>query len=515
MNEDITLKEDSSFEILPIEGDGDFTREHEAVEKDYILIEHMSNSFPSDFYNESFKNMSNNVNLFPRSSTSLLISDVDTNHDLTEIINIDCKETDEDNNQNHELENNSKGQMLIKAVKNPITGNTLPLNYKLVDKSVDNFQPEKESNSCNETLNISNELMNNSSIIENHHQGNLNIGKDDEITEYHPLMNENKRINPYEFRIQIENPQFNSHPNNQANKQQQILNHDGRKCINNEYSAITCKNKRINPSEFKRYDFKQETGSNRIPRLGERRNCSDTVFQIMDNGIQFCSWIQNRKCVQRFVKRAKSSFNSIVNTVELEINQMLGSQNPLRLTIIADAVKLQAIEEAFVEVFRGQIFTTAINIDLDTIPLLPIGNSAGLQAAESKISYARRYKLTSEDAVIVSAVTLLDQAVLQRWQMATVIYLDDPNLKLCLHNITATIPIPNEYVKEAERLTPPNYHLRDKGLALSIEQAIYNLTKLNPKDAQEFLTGINPSITLKSAALVLAGLYKKFLPAYI
>ncbi|GFS60956.1 protein PRRC1-A [Trichonephila clavipes] len=99
--------------------------------------------------------------------------------------------------------------------------------------------------------------------------------------------------------------------------------------------------------------------------------------------------------------------------------------------------------------------------------------------------------------------------------MATVIYLDDPNLKLCLHNITATIPIPNEYVKEAERLTPPNYHLRDKGLALSIEQAIYNLTKLNPKDAQEFLTGINPSITLKSAALVLAGLYKKFLPAYI
>ncbi|GFS60961.1 uncharacterized protein TNCV_2002831 [Trichonephila clavipes] len=90
------------------------------------------------------------------------------------------------------------------------------------------------------------------------------------------------------------------------------------------------------------------------------------------------------------------------------------SQNPLRLTIIADAVKLQAIEEAFVEVFRGQIFTTAINIDLDTIPLLPIGNSAGLEAAESKISYARRYKITSEDAVIVSAVTLLDQAVLQR-----------------------------------------------------------------------------------------------------
>ncbi|GFU11069.1 protein PRRC1-A, partial [Nephila pilipes] len=191
------------------------------------------------------------------------------------------------------------------------------------------------------------------------------------------------------------------------------------------------------------------------------------------------------------------------------------SQNPLRLTIIADATKLQAIEEAFVEVFRGQILTSAVNIDLDSIPKLPVGNSAGLQAAESKISYARNYKVTSENAVVVSTSTLLDQTVLQRWQMATVIYLDDPNLKLCLYNISATIPIPNEYVEEAERQTPPSYHLKEKGLAVSIEQAINNLAKFQPKDAQEFLTGIDPSITLKSAALILAGLYKKFLPTYI
>ncbi|GFS60973.1 uncharacterized protein TNCV_2002891 [Trichonephila clavipes] len=354
---------------------GDFTREHEAVEKDYILIEHMSNSFPSDFYNESFKNLPNNVNLFPRSVTSLVISDVDTNHDLTEVINIDCKETDEDNKQNHEPENNSKGQMLIKAMTNPTT---LPFNYKLVDKSMDNFQPEKESNSCNETLNIANELMNNFSIIENHHQRNLNLGKDDEITEYHPLMNENKQINEYEFRIQIENQQFNSHPNNQANKQQQILKHDSRKCINNEYSAITCKNKRINPSEFKRCDFKQETGSNRIPRLGERIETFIESANEETDSVEINVKLRSLIQLQKNAEELRNNYYAIPNVKDAELTAVDEDLHLLEVRLESLEVRIETILNSSKKSSSGAVMKTNDNFEIKTkIPPLVLPEFSG------------------------------------------------------------------------------------------------------------------------------------------
>ncbi|KAF8794769.1 Phosphatidylinositol like protein [Argiope bruennichi] len=227
------------------------------------------------------------------------------------------------------------------------------------------------------------------------------------------------------------------------------------------------------------------------PEFLRRTSCNRKICQLVDNGIQFCSWLQNRKCVQRFVKKAKASFKSIANTVEVEINQILGSENPLILSIISDGSSAQAIEEAFNEIFRGRVLASVINVDLDTIPALPVGNSAGLQAAGMKINYARQNNLVLDDSVIVSTSILLNQSVSQRWQLSTVLNLDDPNLKLSLHNFTATMPVPNEYVMEAERQTSPNYHLRYYGLAVDIRQAIDAVTKMTSHDAQEFLTGVS------------------------
>ncbi|KFM74485.1 hypothetical protein X975_03868, partial [Stegodyphus mimosarum] len=56
--------------------------------------------------------------------------------------------------------------------------------------------------------------------------------------------------------------------------------------------------------------------------------------------------------------------------------------------------------------------------------------------------------------------------------MTTMLCLEDPNLRLHLHNFTASIPIPNEYVAAAERQTAENYPLRESGLAVNIESAI-------------------------------------------
>ncbi|CAL1289378.1 unnamed protein product, partial [Larinioides sclopetarius] len=104
-----------------------------------------------------------------------------------------------------------------------------------------------------------------------------------------------------------------------------------------------------------------------------------------------------------------------------------------------------------------------------------------------KINYARQCNLVLESSVAISTSVLLYEAVSQRWQMMSVICLDDPNLRLNLHNFTATTPIPNQYVMEAERQTLPNYHLRDYGLAVDIKQAIDAVTKMTSEDAQEFL----------------------------
>ncbi|GIY80362.1 protein PRRC1-A [Caerostris extrusa] len=134
-----------------------------------------------------------------------------------------------------------------------------------------------------------------------------------------------------------------------------------------------------------------------------------------------------------------------------------------------------------------------------------MGHSAGLKAAEIKISYARQSNLILENDVAVSTSVVLSQAVSQRWQMMTIICLDDPNLNLNLHNFTTTIPIPNEYVKEAEQLTSSDYHLRDQGLAVNLEQTIEYMSGIKPRNMEEFLTGVNRYKLLKSATLALAG----------
>ncbi|GIY53095.1 protein PRRC1-A [Caerostris darwini] len=266
--------------------------------------------------------------------------------------------------------------------------------------------------------------------------------------------------------------------------------------------------------ELGRTAYEEQPENDIFTRLFDGRNCNKTISKAVASSVEFCNWFRNRKCVKRFIKRAKASFNSIANTVETEINQILGSEDPLKLTIIADELSSQAIEDAFIEVFRGQITASTMDIDHEKIPVLPMGHSAGLKAAEIKISYARQSNLILENEVAVSTSVVLCQTVSQRWQMMTIICLDDPNLNLNLHNFTTTIPIPNEYVKEAEQLTSSDYHLRDQGLAVNLEQTIEYMSGIKPRNMEEFLTGVNRYKLLKSATLALAGLYKKYKTGY-
>lgn len=103
--------------------------------------------------------------------------------------------------------------------------------------------------------------------------------------------------------------------------------------------------------------------------------------------------------------------------------------------------------------------------------------------------------------------------LLPRWQLCTMLCLEDPNLALHLHNFTSTIPVPNDYMLQAQRLTPNGYPLKDMGLAVSLGQAIG--CTFDNMDLEEKLCGVHHLENLKSAAKILAGMYSQYVNIYV
>lgn len=103
--------------------------------------------------------------------------------------------------------------------------------------------------------------------------------------------------------------------------------------------------------------------------------------------------------------------------------------------------------------------------------------------------------------------------LLRRWQLSTMLCLDDPNLALHLHNFTSTIPVPNDYMLQAQRRTPNDYPFKDTGLAVSLGEAIG--CTIDNTDFEEKLCGVHHLVNLKSAAKILAGMYSKYVNIYV
>lgn len=91
--------------------------------------------------------------------------------------------------------------------------------------------------------------------------------------------------------------------------------------------------------------------------------------------------------------------------------------------------------------------------------------------------------------------------------------LEDPNLSLHLHNFTSTIPVPNDYLLQAQRLTSNDYQFKNMGLAVSLEQAIG--CTIDNMDLEEKLCGVHHLVNLKAAAKILAGMYSKYVNIYV
>lgn len=116
-------------------------------------------------------------------------------------------------------------------------------------------------------------------------------------------------------------------------------------------------------------------------------------------------------------------------------------------------------------------------------------------------------------SILRLVVTFKLLILLPRWQLSTMLCLDDPNLSLHLHNFTSTIPVPNDYILQAQRQTPNDYPLKDMGLAISLGEAV-GCTNDN-MDFEEKLCGVHHLVNLKSAAKILSGMYSKYVNIYV
>ncbi|KAG8184907.1 hypothetical protein JTE90_017762 [Oedothorax gibbosus] len=233
-----------------------------------------------------------------------------------------------------------------------------------------------------------------------------------------------------------------------------------------------------------------------------RSKSSKKICGVFHNGIKFCEWLLGNRLVRTVLESAQFSFNSFVNLFGMEFNRIRDIEEEcLNLTIVSEDSHCRAIEEAFLSIFHGRVsFSRVISPIQDSIPggpVLPIGHLAGVHSAEMKIHSAKQ---SSRDSTVIATSTLLYEDVPQRWQMTTVICLDDPKLQLQLHNFTVSTPIP--FVTDAKNKT-----LRDTSFAVSLEGAVSARTPEIVKDIQDILTGFHSYTSLKSAALVLAGIF--------
>lgn len=89
------------------------------------------------------------------------------------------------------------------------------------------------------------------------------------------------------------------------------------------------------------------------------------------------------------------------------------------------------------------------------------------------------------------------------------IILHDPVNNIKLEVFGQAVPIPLEYVMQAQDETPSDYGLRWSGLSVTVGQVIQrHLPHVDHSDWHQYLTGVSRKDMIYMAAKILAGMYK-------
>lgn len=226
----------------------------------------------------------------------------------------------------------------------------------------------------------------------------------------------------------------------------------------------------------------------------------------------FIKGVAGNPVVKSVLDKTKHSVETMITTLDPGMAPYIKSGGEMDIVVTSTKeVKVAAIRDAFQEVFG--MATVTGEAGQSNIAPQPVGYAAGLKGAQERIDSLRRTGVIHEKQPAVSVENFIAELLPDKWFDIGCLIVEDPIHGIHLETFTQAIPVPLEYVQQAQSLTPQDYNLRWSGLLVTVGEVIEkNLLHVNRTDWHLSFTGMSRRQMIYSAAKAIAGMYKQRLP---
>ncbi|XP_028913031.2 protein PRRC1 [Ornithorhynchus anatinus] len=230
----------------------------------------------------------------------------------------------------------------------------------------------------------------------------------------------------------------------------------------------------------------------------------------------FIKGVAGGPALRSALDRTRRSVETVITTLDpgMEPYIRLGGE-PLELCVSCeDEETLGSVGAAFRRVF-GRARVSGHRGPSGVAPQ-PVGYAAAHKGARERVAGLRRAGRIPEGQAAVGVQDFVAELLPDRWFDLVCLILDDPARGLRLETFTQATPLPLDAVRQAERLTPPDYGLRWSGLRVPVAPEASPPAAdaaAGRRDWRRDLTGVSRHQLLFQAARALAGSYYRTLAA--
>ncbi|KAG8195546.1 hypothetical protein JTE90_019534 [Oedothorax gibbosus] len=236
-------------------------------------------------------------------------------------------------------------------------------------------------------------------------------------------------------------------------------------------------------------------------------NMEDTSLPQESSEGSVWGWIKGNQILNKFAEKAKSSVDSVITTLDPGMKEIINSGGDVNVVVASgNEVKISAVREAFQLVF-GKATVQGMAVQSSSIAPQPVGFSAGLKAAEERISNLRQ-GLLQGNLVIVAVENFIAELTPDNWFDIGCLLLQDHSSGISLQVYTEAIPVASHFVQQAKDQTPADFPLGWSGHAVTIGQVMGTALGVHHSEWHQALTGVPRRDILFMAAKTIAGLYK-------
>ncbi|XP_064131689.1 protein PRRC1 [Loxodonta africana] len=226
----------------------------------------------------------------------------------------------------------------------------------------------------------------------------------------------------------------------------------------------------------------------------------------------FIKGVAGNPMVKSVLDKTKHSVESMITTLDPGMAPYIKSGGELDIVVTSNKeVKVAAVRDAFQEVFGLAVVVGEAG--QSNIAPQPVGYAAGLKGAQERIDSLRRTGVIHEKQTAVSVENFIAELLPDKWFDIGCLIVEDPVHGIHLETFTQATPVPLEFVRQAQILTPQDYSLRWSGLLVTVGEVLEkSLLNVSRTDWHLAFTGMSRRQMIYSAAKALAGMYKQRLP---